>query len=116
MKIILIFFLCLFGCTPKTDLERVQDAFYNLDMIYVDSSLEEAHETYKINSDDYDECLLIESLILVDQQIIYIFKNPSSYLIQQFPSNKCINKEPYFIYMNQIDSSLLTIINEILYK
>lgn len=118
MKILFILIL-LFGCMQSSDFKALQEAFYNSDNLYVDVDLKAVHAIYGINEDDYEECLLLESLILIDQTMIYIFKFPSTTLIEKFShdSSSYIEKfNDYFIYVNKYDESIIQLIHQYLNK
>ena len=108
----------MFGCTLRRDLELLQDALYELDTIYVDCDLEEIQALLGILEHDYDDCILLESLISYKQKVLYIFENPSNYLIEkiQLLNNYNYQINNYIIYMNIYDLELITLINTYLNK
>ncbi len=115
MKILLCLFL-LFGCSVQRDLEPLQEALYELDIIYVDSDLEEVQALFSISEHDYKDYILLESLISYEQKVLYIFQEPSIYLKEKIYSlDKYIfETNNFIIYMNIYDIELLNLINSYL--
>lgn len=115
---ILICLLLLFGCVSKRDLEPLQEALYELDIIYVDSNSDEVQSLLGISEHDYKDYILLESLVSYEQKVLYIFQNPSIYLKEKLYNlnNYIFETNNFIIYMNIYDIELLNLINTYLNK
>lgn len=117
MKILLCLFM-LFSCANRRDLEPLQDALYELDTIYVDADFSQIQSLLDITEDDFKDVILLESLIVYEQKVLYIFQNPSLYLKEKLYKldNYIFEYNNFIIYMNIYDLELLNLINNYLNK
>lgn len=80
MKILLLFFLFVFGCKEKNLLDELENGFYSFDEVFVLMDDSEVYEKLNVNENEYEELLALKSLIFYEQKEIFIFYKVSDTL------------------------------------
>lgn len=107
MKILLLFFLFIFGCKEKNLLDELEKDLYTLNEVYVLMDDSEVYEKFKIKDNEYEELLALKSLIFYEQKEIFIFYKISDSLKKEI---QLLNEENYISF--EIDSYFYYGIND----
>lgn len=119
MKILLLFFLFIFGCKEKNLLGELEKGLYSLNEVYVFVDNKEVHERFKMNESEYEDLLALKSLVFFEQKEIFIFYKIDDSLKDKIQS---INDEyisfeiDSYFYYGIDDSDIIDIIKNILNK
>lgn len=120
MKILLLFFLFVFGCKEKNLLDELENGLYSLNEVYVLMDNKEVLERFDIKENDYEDLLALKSLILYEQKEILVFYKISDSLkeeIQLLKAENCISFEmDSYFYYGIDDSDIISYIKDTLNK
>ncbi|MGN1344924.1 MAG: hypothetical protein ACI4U3_10095 [Traorella sp.] len=119
VKLLLILFF-LFGCTSRRVLEPLENDLYDFDIVYVVDDFERVEKLLNINRNDYIDGILLKSLVVYEQTFIYVFQNPSSYLLEQlkqYCQNGYYEKTNQFVfYVSDSNPKIISLIQKYLYE
>lgn len=120
MKILLVLFLVLSSCSSKRDLEPLENALYESEIIYVEMDKSELHEILDVSESDYSDCILLKSLLVYQPSYVYIFHDPSMHLknqLKNYAQDAYYEEMDSFVfYVNEKNMELIGMIHKYLYE